>query len=150
MASPIGPTMPKSWQWLLRITGLVAMLLFLTPTAYVVKYYAVDLPRERKITLPNSPNQLFAMTDLTADDLPALEKIIRGGQDCDWEEQQAAITAAENVLLQPEVVWERPLECLSVKATLANAATTDPSPNVREAASNALQKIAQRGAVIQR
>lgn len=38
--------MPPAMRWLMRITGALALLLFLTPTVYVVKYYAFDRPRE--------------------------------------------------------------------------------------------------------
>lgn len=40
--------MPPGARWLMRITGLIAILLFLTPTVYVVKYYAFDRPREAR------------------------------------------------------------------------------------------------------
>lgn len=38
--------MPRSWRLLLRVTGAFALLLFLLPTVFVVKYYAFDRPRE--------------------------------------------------------------------------------------------------------
>ena len=40
------PPAPPFQRRLLRLTGAFAMLLFLTPTAYVLKYYTVDQPRE--------------------------------------------------------------------------------------------------------
>ena len=40
------PQMPASWRWMLRITGTLGMLLFLTPTFFVIKYYLSDRPRE--------------------------------------------------------------------------------------------------------
>src|ERR1700712_4391573 len=49
------PTLPPFWKWLMRITFAVTMALFLAPAVYVVKYYALDLPRE--IALPQ-PHQL--------------------------------------------------------------------------------------------
>lgn len=38
--------MPPAMRWLLRVTGALALLLFLAPTVYVVKFYALDRPRE--------------------------------------------------------------------------------------------------------
>ena len=40
--------MPAPLRLILRFTGLIALLLFLTPTVYVLKYYALDRPREDK------------------------------------------------------------------------------------------------------
>lgn len=40
------PPTPKAWRRLMRVTGALALLLFLAPTVYVVKYYAFDRPRE--------------------------------------------------------------------------------------------------------
>lgn len=45
---PVRPPLPKPWQWLMRVTGALALLLFLTPTVYVIKYYGVDRPREER------------------------------------------------------------------------------------------------------
>ena len=43
------PTLPPFWKWLMRITFAVTMVLFLVPAVYVVKYYAMDRPREEAI-----------------------------------------------------------------------------------------------------
>ena len=145
---------PPAWKWLMRVTGTFAMLLFLTPTFYVAKYYVMDKPREDKhvrVASAADGNYWLNYSDasnLGADDLPALTWIARNAHD--WELQQEAIGAVEGVLLQPRVNWKRPLECLSAKAALAELATKDPSPNVRQAASDAVGKVAQRGAVIRR
>lgn len=45
-AAAARPSMPRSWRLLLRVTGAFALLLFLLPTVFVVKYYAFDRPRE--------------------------------------------------------------------------------------------------------
>ena len=42
------PPAPPAWRWLMRLTGTLALLLFLAPTVYVVKFYAFDRPREAK------------------------------------------------------------------------------------------------------
>ena len=145
---------PPAWKWLMRVTGTFAMLLFLTPTFYVVKYYALDTPREQKLVKAASTadgnywNTYNSSSNLSADDLPALTWIARNAHD--WELQQDAIGATESVLLQPRVGWKRPLECLSAKAALSEIATKDSSPEVRQAASAALGKVAQGGAVIRR
>ena len=47
--APPKPTLPPFWKWLMRITFAVTMVLFLAPAVYVVKYYAVDRPREEAI-----------------------------------------------------------------------------------------------------
>ncbi len=159
MSTALPPPRPKieappAWKWLMRVTGTFAMLLFLTPTFFVVKYYGVDKPREDKLVRAASAadgnywNTYNSSTGLSANDLPALTWIARNAHD--WEIQQDAIGAAESVLLQPRVGWERPLECLSAKAGLAEAATKDPNSEVRRTASDALGKVAQGGAVIRR
>lgn len=140
--------MPPSWQWLLRVTGAVAILLFLTPTVYVIKYYSLDLPREQEMAKSVSATDysLADKEDLTADDLPALTKILHNNQD--WEAREEAVPAMEKVLLQPGIGWKRPLECLGAKAALAEAAAKDTNPTVRQEASGALARVAQGGTVI--
>lgn len=52
---PSRPAMPPFARWLMRVTGLIAILLFLTPTVYVIKYYAFDRPQEaRRAALVNT------------------------------------------------------------------------------------------------
>ncbi len=147
---PTNLAMPASWQWLLRITGAVALLLFLTPTFYVVKYYSLDLPHEQaKAKIVSASDYKFAgKNNLTADDMPALTKILHN--DNDWEAREAAVGGLETVLLQPGIGWKRPLECLSAKAALAEVAAKDTNPTIRQEASSALANVAQGGAVIRR
>jgi len=109
---------------------------------YVVKYYAVDRPREEALAA--------AVPDRTApraDYLPALEKQAR---DTRTSSRLEAVRRIGIILEQPGIGYKRPLECLLAKATLADLATKDPDPSVRVAASVELGKVAQGGAVIRR
>lgn len=45
---PRKPQASPFWRGLMRLTGTLAIALFLAPTVYVVKYYSADLPRERQ------------------------------------------------------------------------------------------------------
>lgn len=50
-ALPLPARKPQAspfWRGLMRLSGTLAIALFLAPTVYVVKYYAADLPRERQ------------------------------------------------------------------------------------------------------
>ena len=82
-----------------------------------------------------------------ADYLPALEKRAR---DTRTGSRVAAVRRIGMILQQPGISYERPLECLSAKATLAGLATKDADPAVRAEASAELGKVAQGGAVIRR
>ncbi len=42
------PQASPFWRWFMRLSGALGIALFLAPTVYVVKYYAADLPRERR------------------------------------------------------------------------------------------------------
>jgi hypothetical protein len=152
---PSKPAMPTSWQWVLRITGAIAILLFLTPTVYVVKYYAIDLPREQKLAHEVSNVNTGAygfrhssFIGCTADELPAIIWCVQNSKDPQTKED--AVAAIQTVLLQPGVGWKRPIECLLAKAALANTAAKDTNPTIRQEASSALAKVAQGGVVIRR
>ena len=131
----------------MRVTTLVALALFLVPTVYVVKYYAVDRPRERELIKVGYGWQSAYIAPLKADYLPLMEKQARTG--ASGRRGLAAYTIGET-LLQPYISIKRPLECLSAKATLAEMATHDPDPSARRIASEELGKVAQGGAVIRR
>ena len=142
---PPKPSAPPALQWLMRVTGIVALLLFLTPTMYVVKYYAVDLPREKALTGPH------VLEALQAGDPDALYYFTaQARQASDPVTRWSDIRGIGSLLRQPGIGWKRPLECLSAKATLAELATKDADPTVRAAASAELSQVAQTGAVIQR
>ena len=136
-------TLPPFWKWLMRITFAVTMVLFFTPAVYVVKYYAVDRPREEALAAAAVPDR----TAPRADYLPALEKQAR---DTRTSSRLEAVRRIGIILEQPGIGYKRPLECLLAKATLADLATKDPDPSVRVAASVELGKVAQGGAVIRR
>lgn len=136
----------------MRITFTITMILFLTPVVYVVKYYAVDLPRETALvrphlmrwrTDPHNPDDLLA-EEHTAQSNPIKLYIPEQGS------RVEAIHAMGETLRLRGVNWKRPLECLLAKATLADLAAQEPDPAVKAAAAEELEKVAQGGAVIQR
>lgn len=137
------PPLPPFWKWLMRITFAVTMALFLAPAVYVVKYYALDKPREDAIIKSGS----VTAGREEADFLPLLESHAQNGS---TGERLAAVQRIGEALRQPYISVKRPLECLSAKAILADLATHAPDPAVRAAASDELGKVAQGGAVIRR
>ncbi len=132
----------------MRITFAVTMVLFLAPTVYVVKYYAVDRPREEaiadRIVFPE-----FEGPNREPDELLREARRARDGQ-LPLTARQWAIRDMGDTLRTPSVNYKRPIECLMAKATLADLATKDPNPAVRAEASTELGKVAQGGAVIRR
>lgn len=141
--TPPKPTLPPFWKWLMRITFAVTMVLFLAPTVYVVKYYALDRPREEALAAATVPDRAAPQADY----LPALEKRAR---DIRTGSRPEMVRRMGLILRQPGISYRRPLECLSAKATLAHLAAKDPDPSVRAEASAELGKVAQGGAVIRR
>ncbi len=127
----------------MRITFAVTMLLFLAPAVYVVKYYALDRPREEALAAAAVPDRSAPRVDY----LPALEKRAR---DPRTGSRAEAVRRIGLILRQPGISYRRPLECLSAKATLADLAAKDSDPLVQAAASAELGKVAQGGAVIRR
>ncbi|MGI4790704.1 MAG: hypothetical protein ACRYFS_17885 [Janthinobacterium lividum] len=147
--TPMPPktTLPPFWNWLMRLTAVFALALFLVPTVYVVKYYAVDKPRETEQTKATNPRWPIELAPLQAAYLPLMEERAETGS---TEERMAAIHRMGETLRQPYISVKRPLECLTAKATLADLATHASAPSVRMAASDELGKVAQGGAVIRR
>lgn len=136
----------------MRLTAAVTLLLFLTPTFYVVKYYAVDLPRETLLASPHpwgwrlepyNADYLLA-EGRTASRLP----VKRSAEDQEY--RILAIRAMGTTLRRRGMGWKRPLESISGKATLAELASKDKDPAVKSAAAEELEKIALGGAVIRR
>ena len=144
--TPPKPTLPPFWKWLMRITFAVTMVLFLAPAVYVVKYYAIDRPREEAFV--NRP-EMMGGPDTNPD---ALLRVSRKATDAHLptSSRQWAILEIGQTLLVPGVSYKRPLECLLAKATLADLATKDPDPAVRSAAAAELGKVAEGGAMIAR
>ena len=133
----------------MRITFAVTMVLFLAPAVYVVKYYAVDRPREEAFAdRPEMPRMMGSLE--TNPD--ALLRASRRARDIhrSTDSRQLEILEMGVTLTRHGIAYERPLECLLAKATLADLATKDPDPAVRAAASLELGKVAQGGAVIRR
>ncbi len=131
----------------MRVTFAVTMLMFLAPTVYVVKYYAVDRPRETSQLSAASPFLSARQMPMQAEYLPLMEERAQNGLP---GERIFAVNRIGETLRQPYVSLKRPLECLSAKAALADLATRAPDPAVRAAASEELGKVAQGGAVIRR
>lgn len=145
--SPTKPTLPPFWKWLMRITFAVTMVLFLAPTVYMVKYYAVDKPREDRLVKTGHGWRSAYIAPREADYLPYMEDRARHGPS---GERNLAVYTLGETLQQPYISIQRPFECLSAKATLADVATHDSDSQVRAAASDELGKVALGGAVIRR
>jgi hypothetical protein len=141
------PIASPFWKWLMRLTAIFALALFLVPTVYVIKYYAVDKPQETERVHTTSPFLFAQQMPLQADFLPLMEERAQNGLP---EERLAAVHRIGETLRQPYISVKRPLECLTAKATLADLAVHAPDPAVRAAASEELGKVAQNGAVIRR
>lgn len=139
------PTLPPFWKWLMRVTFGVTMALFLAPTVYVVKYYAVDKPAEEAYV-----RQLATCSCLPSLTTNAVIYWERQANNVQAGNRMPAIHALGVILHLPAAQIERPLECLSAKATLADLAVKDKNPAVRAASSEELGKVAQSGAVIRR
>ena len=139
------PTLPPFWKWLMRVTFAVTMVLFLAPTVYVIKYYAVDKPAEEAYA-----RQMNVCECVPQKSVVAVVYWEGEAKDTQFDNRRAAIQTLGKMLRTPGVnVW-CPLECLSAKATLADLATEDKNPLVRAAASEELGRVAQAGAVIRR
>ncbi len=139
------PTLPPFWKWLMRVTFAFTMVLFLAPTVYVVKYYAVDKPAEEAYARHIGTCVCVPM--------PTVDAVIYwegAAKDTQGDNRTKAIKALGQMIRSPGVNLCRPLECLSAKATLADLAAKDKNPAARAAASEELGKVAQGGAVIRR
>jgi len=148
--TPPKPTLPPFWKWLMRVTFVLTMTLFLAPTFYVVKYYAVDKPREEALAdRPEITRHMMGSLDTRPDALLGASRRAREIHRSTGSRQEEIVEIGMT-LERPGIAYERPLECLLAKATLADLATKDPDPAVRATASLVLGKVAQGGAVIRR
>jgi hypothetical protein len=85
---------------------------------------------------------------VTPDNIALQEKVALHDADPMWRRE--AVWALGATLTRPGLSWQRPIEALTGKATLAQVATQDSDLSVRAAASETLGSIAQHGAVIRR
>jgi hypothetical protein len=147
------PPLSRGQKIFLRISGIIAMALFLLPTFYVVKYFSVDRSRELHIADHSQdledilwyPNAEVAANP---DYIPALASIAAAHDPT--RVRCKAITLLTRQLLQPAVSFRRPVECLQAKSTLAGIAANDSDVAVRAAAQDSVGKIAQGGVVVRR
>jgi hypothetical protein len=142
------------------VSGIAGLLLFLTPGFFVLKYYALDKAGEDRraasvslavIPAHDTAKRLAmdaAIKNLSPENLALECRIAR--QHADPTLRREAVIALGATLSVPGTNWKYPVECLLAKSTLADAATQDPDPAVRKAASDTLGQIAQHGAVIER
>jgi len=136
----------------MRLSGTLAIALFLTPSFYVVKYYAFDLPREKAIAAqgsakwlddPQNPDSMMA--EVQAAKQPPRQE---GASGQSYRVQ--AIREMGKTLRLPGMGWRRPMESLSAKAALAELASHCVDPKVKSAAAEELRMLAIGGATLQR
>lgn len=142
------------------ISGVVAIVLFLAPTAYVIKYFAFDSPAESaavsklNLTLPASATG--AAADLKAKQIGTISiangallvQDLQKDPDAVWR-ARAAMSLGQMLAL-PYSSVTHPMEGLIAKSALSTAAVSDKDAQVRTAASDALHGVARNGAVIER
>jgi hypothetical protein len=147
------PTLAPGQKIFLRISGVIAMALFLLPTFYLLKYYAFDSAREsRQVgqtrTAINNDRPITLPNNATAGDLPVLAEVAHDAHDPAM--RVTAIQEIGRVLGNTSVNFERPMECLQAKSALAEIAAHDSNATVKSAAQEEIGKIAQGGAVVRR
>lgn len=136
------------WMKVLRITGFLCLATLMLPTAYYVKYAALDYPAELKIARSASPaadplaeparvSQVQRYIHMaTSAPSPAL----RGD----------AVRALGAMIALPGAQILHPIECLNAKMTLSQVARQDSSPGVKRIAAETVDRIIARGVVLQR
>ncbi|WP_125206305.1 hypothetical protein [Capsulimonas corticalis] len=152
-SSEARPPLPKPLQWILRITGVTALILFLTPTVYVVKYCFWDSPRESKIasqwrTQKKDPALLQKLSSTDPDNVALAMQTAQKHPDAQW--RLAAVQSLGAMLAVHDVTYRRPMEVVTAKATLGQVAVHDADANVRTVASDIIGAIAKNGAVVRR
>ena len=151
------PLVSKPWRMFSRISGIAALALFLTPTAYVMKYYMVDQPKEARLTkeliVPANaaqvPQRAQILIDTPDPDNVALQEQV-AAHSSDPVLRRRAVLAMAAMVSRPYATLRRPMETLAAKAEIASVAAHDTDAGVRAAASDSLGKIARQGAVIRR
>lgn len=148
----------------MRVSGIIAAVLFLSPSLYAVKYAAYDSPRENKLIQafdsadrasrartadPAAQRSVQAtLHSHSVDNIPLLSKAAQQNPDAVIR-RDAVITLGE-ILLKPSVSIRRPIEALQGKAALAAVASHDIDPEVQLHAQQAIDAIARNGAVLRR
>jgi len=148
--------MSRGQKALLRITGYVAIILFLLPTVYVVKYYAFDRAGEAAaIASERAGNDVSKRQNAyrlpavpTANDLPVIADYAQRAQYP--ADRINAISIVGYLLGDITTTLTHPIEAIEAKASLADIATHAPDPKVKAAAQDVLGKIAKDGVVLQR
>jgi len=146
------PSMSTGQKAFLRFSGFLAMVLFLLPTFYVVKYYTFDRPGEAAAVKAERAGAIAKTYELpataSATDLPVIADYAKRAQNP--QDRIDAITQLGVVLGDMKNSFTHPIEALQAKSTLADIATHEPDPQVKVAAQDVIGRIAQGGAVLQR
>ena len=147
------PAMSTGQKMFLRFSGVLAMALFLLPTFYVVKYFALDSGRENDLaniarTAIKNGMAVKLPASATPDELPMLAEIAREGKST--KQRVEAIDLMGGELQRRSLSFERPMECVLAKSMLADIAAHDTDAAVRSAAQDEIGKIAQSGVVVRR
>lgn len=158
------PSASPAMKLFMRISGVLAMALFLLPTFYVLKYYLCDAARENAIVeriAPDDTRPHHGSVNLAAkwqaidarlasdpDYLPLLQAVAQ--YDASKALRLAAVGQLGDVMSRTSVSFARPLETVKAKSALAAIAESESDPSVKQAAQAALGKIAQNGVVVQR
>ncbi len=162
--APARPELSPGTRKFMRISGIVAAILFLSPSLYAIKYAAYDSPREtRLIQVYESADRAShantsdsaaentvraALHNQNPDYIPLLSKVAQ--QDPDAVLRRDAVITLGKILLKPGVSIRRPIEALQGKAALASVASHDIDPEVQLHAQQAIDAVARNGAVLQR
>jgi hypothetical protein len=151
---------PKGCLVFMWISGVVAILLFLAPTAYVIKYFAFDSPAESaavpklNLTLPSTASGPAAdlktkqISTISLANSAVLVQDLQKDPDPVWRARAAR--SLGQMLAIPYSSVTHPMEGLIAKSALSTAAVSDKDDTVRAAASDALHGVARNGAVIER
>jgi hypothetical protein len=151
---------PKGCLVFMWISGVVAILLFLAPTAYVIKYFAFDSPSENaavsRLDLslvsfalgPATERKEKQISTISITNSALLVQDLQKDPDPVWRARAA--TSLGQMLALPYSSVTHPMEGLIAKSALSTAAVSDKDAQVRIAASDALHGVARNGAVIER
>lgn len=151
---------PKGCLVFMWVSGIVAILLFLAPTCYVIKYFAFDSPPEiaavskLDLTVPSTASgadaqlKAYQISQIAIGNSALLVQDLQKDPDPIWRARAAQ--SLGRVLALPFVSFTHPMEGLIAKSALSTAAVSDKDVTVRNVASEALHGVARNGAVIER